>query len=70
MIITPITSPAASALSVEALGMPSATAEIADRRRDGQRGEIAVDHGRHAGEDLEHRLHPACARAGAAYWVR
>ena len=33
-------------------------AEIADRRRDGQRGEIAVDHGRHAGEDLEDRLQP------------
>ena len=60
MIITPITSPAASALSDE-VGMPSATASCAPRR-DRQRGEIAVDHGRNAREDLEHRLEPGAER--------
>src|SRR3546814_3851659 len=32
--------------------------EIADQRGDGQRSEIAINHGRDAGEDLEDRLQP------------
>ena len=65
MIMMPMTRPAASALSDEAPGMPIDTPKSRIAGRDGQRGEIAVDDGRHAGEDLEHRLHPAArARAG------
>ena len=46
-------------------GEPERLAEVADDRRHGQRGEVAVDHGRHAGEDLEQRLgHGAHARRG------
>ena len=54
----PMTEPAASALSLLAEVMPIDNAEVAHHRRDGQRGEIAVNHGRHAGENLEDRLQP------------
>ncbi len=47
--------PAASALS-EATLQPDRAAEVADERRHGQRGEEAVDDGRHAGQDLQDRL--------------
>ena len=45
---------------------PDASAEIAHERRDRQRREEAVDHGRNAGEDLQDRL-GAARSAGGAY---
>ncbi len=53
MIITPITSPAASALSLEALAYAERQRRIADRRGNGERGEIAIDHSGHARENFE-----------------
>ena len=60
----PMTTPAASALS-EATSRPIDCADVAHERRDGQRGEEAVDHGRDAGQDLEQRLDDARARAAS-----
>ena len=66
MIMIPMTTPAARALSEET-PRPIDCADVADERGDGQGGEEAEDHGRDAGQDLEHRLgHRAEAVAGVA----
>ena len=69
MIMMPMTSPAASALSEETsrpIDWPSA----ADQRGHGQGGEEAVDHGRDAGQDLEDRLGRRRGSVGLAYCDR
>ena len=55
MIMRPITTPAASALS-DATSSPIGFAEPAEERRDGQGREEAVDHRRNAREDFEDRF--------------
>ena len=66
MIMMPMTSPAASALS-DATSRPIDSARASRiSGADGQRREEAVDHGRDAGEDLQQRLGPA-RNVGVAY---
>jgi hypothetical protein len=50
--------------------MPRLDGEVADHRRDGERGEIAIDHGRHTGENLRAAASSTLRTPVLAYWVR